>query len=385
MKIAFLTPEFPHIKTGTSGGIGTSIFNLSKGLTQLGHQVSILVYGQDNDDVFEENGITFYKVKNIKRKGFSLYLTQKKVEKLLNNLHKNDKIDIIEAPDWTGFTSFIKPNCPLIIRLNGSDTYFCNLENRPVKWINKFHEKKAFKNANGIISVSKFTGEQTNMVFKTTRKFEVISNAIDINNFEPSTKVNNQKILYFGTLIRKKGLLELPLIFNEVCKTNPNAQLILVGKDSRDILSGTASTWQMMQPLFTENAFKNVKYLGSVPYSEIKKQIEQATVCVFPTFAEALPVSWIEAMAMEKPLVASNVGWASEVINDGVDGFIEHPKNHLEFATKINLILNDEQLQLKLGKEARKKVIKKFSIEIVAQQSIDYYQKFLNSKNEFSV
>jgi hypothetical protein len=55
----------------------------------------------------------------------------------------------------------------------------------------------------------------------------------------------------------------------------------------------------MMEELFTKEILK-VNYLGSVPYSEIKTYITQATVCVFPSFAEALPVSWIEAMAMEK-------------------------------------------------------------------------------------
>ena len=64
MKIAFLTPEFPHPKTGSSGGIGTSIFNLSNGLVQLGNQVTILIYGQDKDEIFEENGIVYYRIKN---------------------------------------------------------------------------------------------------------------------------------------------------------------------------------------------------------------------------------------------------------------------------------------------------------------------------------
>ena len=380
MKIGFLTPEFPHAKTGSSGGIGTSIFNLAKGLVQLNHQVCILIYGQDKDEVFEENGISFYKIKNIKIKGLSRLLTQQKVEKLINSLYKEEKLDIIEAPDWTGFTSFIKPKCPLVIRLNGSDTYFCHLENRPVKWLNKFREKKAFINADGIISVSQFTGDQTNLVFNTNRNFEVIPNAIDVDNFQALSSVNNQKILYFGTLIRKKGLLELPYIFNEVYKSNPKAQLILVGKDSKDIVSGNTSTWQMMQPLFDKEAIHNVTYLGSVPYTEIKTQIEQATVCVFPTFAEALPVSWIEAMAMQKPVVASNVGWASEIIDDGKNGFLVNPKEHSEYASKIQTVLADEKMQIQLGIEARKKIIKKFSIEIVAQQSVDFYQKFLKNK-----
>lgn len=79
MKIAFLTPEFPHLKMALSGGIGTSISNLAKGLVQLGHDVLVLVYGQDEDVIFKENGITFYKIKNVKFKGLSLYLTQKKL------------------------------------------------------------------------------------------------------------------------------------------------------------------------------------------------------------------------------------------------------------------------------------------------------------------
>lgn len=380
MKIGFLTPEFPHPKTGNSGGIGTSILNLSKGLTQLGHEVSILIYGQEVDEVFIENSIAFYRIKNVKVKGISLFLTQHKVQRLINSLYADNKIDIIEAPDWTGFTSFIQPKCPLVIRLNGSDTYFCHLENRPVKWRNKFLESRAFKKADGIISVSQFTGDETNKVFQTNRQFQVIPNAIDVQNFQAVTPANHQKILYFGTLIRKKGLLELPMVFNEVHKNNPNAELLLVGKDSKDIVSGSTSTWQLMQPLFDATALQKVCYLGSVPYSEIKQHIEQATVCVFPTFAEALPVSWLEAMAMQKPIVASNVGWASEIIDDGIDGFLEHPKNHEAFASKIVRILADEKLQTQLGKAAREKIIKKFSIATVAAQSVAYYQKFLNTK-----
>lgn len=377
MKIAFLTPEFPHPKTGSSGGIGTSIFNLSKGLVNLGHQVIILVYGQNDDEIFHENGITFYRIKNIKVKGISAYLTQKKIQKLINDLYKSKQIDIVEAPDWTGFSAFIKLKCPLVIRLNGSDTYFCHLDNRPVKWKNKFQEKRALKNADGIISVSKFTGDLTNKLFEISKPFDVIPNSIDLDNFESSTHVNNNTILYFGTLIRKKGLLELPLIFNEVFKNNKNAKLILAGKDASDVISGNSSTWQMMIPLFDKEAFQNVQFIGSLPYAEIKKQIQQATVCVFPTFAEALPVSWIEAMAMQKPVVASNIGWANEIITDAKEGLLEHPKKHEEFANKINSILTNEALQIEMGMEARKKITQKFSKEVVAEQSVAFYQKFL--------
>ncbi len=382
MKIAFLTPEFPHPKMGPSGGIGTSIYNLSRGLTDLGHEVSVLIYGQKEDCFFMENSIAFYQIKNVKIKGFSLYFTQKKIQKLINKLVREHKIDLVEAPDWTGITSRIKPKCPLVIRLNGTDTYFCHLDNRPVKPSNKIHEKQALQNADGLLSVSHFTASLTKELFSLERNFTIIPNSIDIDKFSVDTnEPKDDAILYFGTLIRKKGLLELPLIFNEIYKKNKKAKLILIGRDSSDIISGNTSTWNMMQNLFDKEALQNVEYLGSVPYDEIKQHIVSATVCVFPTFAEALPVSWIEAMAIQKAVVASDIGWAEEVVEDCVNGFLSHPKNHNLFADRVLELLDNPKLRKQFGEEARKKVIEKFSIAVVAKQSADFYQNIIRKQN----
>jgi glycosyltransferase involved in cell wall biosynthesis len=379
MKIAFLTPEYPHQKTGSSGGIGTSIFNLSKGLTVKGHKVFVLVYGQKDDEVFVENDITYYKIKNIKLTGFSRLLTQKKIERLINNLVENYQLDIVEAPDWTGITSRIQPKCPVVIRLNGSDTYFCNLDKRPVKFLNKFHEKRALQNADALLSVSQYTADVTQQLLELKRDFNIIPNSIDIAKFskDNSIVVQENTILYFGTLIRKKGSLELPLIFNEVYKRNKQVKLILLGRDASDIITKNSSTWKMMQPLFDSEAIQNVTYLGSVSYEKIKEFISTSTVCVFPSFAEALPVSWIEAMAMQKAIVASNIGWATEVIDDTVNGFLVNPKDYKSYAQKIIELLENETLRNQFGVEARKKVVQKFSIEVVAKQSADFYKKIL--------
>ncbi|MCX6171338.1 MAG: glycosyltransferase family 4 protein [Flavobacterium sp.] len=379
MKIAFLTPEFPHPKLGSSGGIGTSIYNLSRGLTNAGHQVFVLVYGQSEDEVFEENDISYYKIRNIKLKGFSRLLTQKKIERLIINLVENHQLDIVEAPDWTGITSYIKPKCPIVIRLHGSDTYFCHLDKRPVKLINKYHEKRALQHADALLSVSHYTAVVTKQLFGLQKEFTIIPNSIDIDNFAFSdkAKVQENTILYFGSLIRKKGLLELPLIFNEVYKQNKQVKLILIGRDVSDIVTGNTSTWAMMQSLFDKDALQNVDYIGSVPYNKIQYYISSATVCVFPTFAEALPVSWIEAMALQKAIVASNIGWATEVIDDTVNGFLVHPKEHEIYAEKIVELLENEALRNQFGIAARKKVAQKFSNEVVAKQSADFYQQVI--------
>lgn len=388
MKIAFLTPEYPHPITGSSGGIGTSIKNLAIGLLAEGCSVRVLVYGQKEESDFEDNGIFVQRIKNVKFKGLSWFFTRKKLENIINQLHANQEIDLVEAPDWTGITSFIQPKkCPIVIRLNGSDTYFCHLDNRPVKWKNKFHEKRALQNADALLSVSQFTADLTNQVFGLQKYFTIIPNSIDTSLFLNDSGspllwggVGGEVILYFGSLIRKKGLLELPLIFNAVIQKKSNVQLFLIGKDVPDVISGNSSTWAMMQELFTDEALQNVSYLGSVPYQEIKEHIKTAGVCVFPTFAEALPVSWIEAMALQKPIVASNIGWANEVIEDGKEGFLVYPKDHKKYADRILELLENQKMQDDFGVAARKKVVAKFSMKVVAQQSLSFYKNLIHSK-----
>jgi len=136
----------------------------------------------------------------------------------------------------------------------------------------------------------------------------------------------------------------------------------------------------MMQQLFTPEALQNVSYLGSVPYQEIKEYINKATLCVFPSFAEALPVSWIEAMALQKPIVASNIGWSNEIIDDGIEGFLVHPKDHKKYAERILELLENPEMQLVFGINARKKITDTYSVELVSKQSLLFYEDLIGKK-----
>jgi glycosyltransferase involved in cell wall biosynthesis len=381
MHIGFITSHFPFRDAKSVGGIGTSIKNLSDELIKLNHQVTVFVYGQENDIQFIDEGILICKIQNLKFKGLSWYLTRKKIQNTIDQIHKENKIDIVEAADWEGITSFINLNCPIVIRENGSDAYFCYLDKRKVKFWNKFQEKRALEKATAIIAVSQFTGELTNEIFGLNRKFTVIPNGIDTDKFKPSETNSKEKIiLYFGGIIRKKGLFEIPHYFNLVHNYCPDAKLILVGKDMSDKITGNASTFRMIETLFSEKAVKNVQYLGSIPYQEIKNHIAKATICIFPSFAEALPVSWIEAMAMEKALITSNIGWSNEIIDDGINGFKVHPKEHKLFAHRIYELLDNEELRKKIEKKARQKILSHFSSKIVAEKSVAFYNQIITNR-----
>jgi glycosyltransferase involved in cell wall biosynthesis len=380
MKIAYLTPEYPHPKCSHSAGVGTSIYNLAHAISKLGSEVYVLVYGQNQDVLFNDEGVHIYKIKNIKLKGFSRWLTQKKIEKIINTLYVQNKIDLVESIDWTGITSFIKPKkCPIIIKLHGSDTYFCKLDGRNLKKNNFYHEKRALKKADAHLSVSDFVAKKTNLFFNLNIDFTTVYNGVDLNRFQSSSNFESFiTILYVGTLIRKKGVLDLANIFNEVHKSNSSVKLFLIGQDSSDIQTGTSSTWQLMKNIFTPEALKQVDYRGNVPYVEVKTYLKKTSICVFPSYAEALPVSWLEAMAMGKAIVASNIGWASEIIDDGKEGFLIHPSNHHEFASKINLLIHNKSKRHEFGNQALIKMNQKFSNVQIAHKNLNYYQSVID-------
>ncbi|RCS27057.1 glycosyltransferase family 1 protein [Polaribacter sp. WD7] len=383
MHIAFLTSEFPHKSINHSAGIGTSIYNICFGLLELGAKVSLIVYNQKNKEkeTHYYKGLEIHIIKNKKHKYFGWYLNRKYIQKEVNDIVHENKIDIIEAPDWTGITAFMKFSVPLVIRMHGSDAFFCRLENRKQKKKNYLFEKLALNKANGLIAVSEFVAENTNEIFKLNKKIKVIPNGVALKNFVNNKPFDFKKyqILYFGTIIRKKGLLELAHIFNQVCKYNPKAKLILIGKDDYDKKTNSKSTFSLMKNIFSPEAFTQVTYLGKKTYQELKKYILESHICVFPSLAESFGMVTIEAMALQKAVVSSNYKWAQEIINHKENGILEDPKNHKKFSQEIVNLLSDENFSQEIGKKARLKVEEKFDIFKISKVNIDFYKTIIHN------
>src|SRR5690606_12370127 len=269
MHIGFLTTEYPHPYSTSSGGLGTSIKNMVKALVEKGVKVTVFIYGQQQDKVFTEEGIHFLFIKQKKYKFLGWYLHRKYLQNYLNKIITEEKIDAIEAPDWTGITAFMKLKCPLVIRMNGSDAYFCKLENRQQKKKNYWFEKTALKGADHLLSVSKFTAEQTASIFNLKKEIKVIPNSIDTTYFKSGNRsIEPNTILYFGTIIRKKGVLELAKIFNIIAKEKPEARLIFAGKDVIDKFTGR-STKELIKKMLSPAAKVQVEWLGVLPYEKV--------------------------------------------------------------------------------------------------------------------
>lgn len=377
MHIAFLTPEYPHKRVAHAAGIGTSIRNLVDALVQNQVKVSVFVYGQQEDVVLVEDGMTLHLIKNRKYKFMGWYWHRKYLQNYLNKHILSEQIDAVEAPDWTGITAFMRLKAPLVIRFHGSDTYFCHIENRHQKLKNYWFEKLATQKAKAFIAPTAYAGNVSKKLFGINHKvIQTIHYGLALERFENPNPALFEKglLLYIGTIIRKKGVFELPEIFKKVRVQFPEAKLVLIGGDSSDVQTGKSSTWQLLQKEIELNDLKNVTYLGKIPYQEVQNYIKQAHVCVFPSFAETLGMVTIESMALQKPVVNTNIGWAQELILDGESGFLVHPQDHSLYANKIIALLADANFSLTMGKNARKRVETVFDIEKIVQQNILFYQ-----------
>ncbi len=381
MHISFLTPEYPHEKVFHAAGIGTSIKNLAEALAKEGIKVTVFVYGQKTQQILIENEIEIHLIKNKKFRFCGWFFYRKYIQEYCSAIIKQEKIELLEVIDWTGISAFMNFKVPTVIRFHGSDAYFCHLENRKQKAKNFWFEKLAIKGAKAFIAPTKYAGEISKQLFKIKNKeITTIYNGIELENFQNNTPevFEKETILYIGTLIRKKGVLELPEIFHKVRNVLPQAKLILIGGDSYDIKTNSNSTWELMQNQFTADDLKNVKYLGKIPYNEIQNHIRNANVCVFPSFAETFGMVTIEGMALQKAVVNSDIGWSKELIIDQESGFLVHPESHDLYAERIIELLKNDSLCLQIGKQARTRVEENFDINKIVKRNIEFYQKTIN-------
>ena len=377
MNIGFITPEYPLKNKSRSGGLGTSIKNLSIQLIAKGVGVTIFIVGAEEDKVIREDGIEFHLLKPKKLPFLTWWVSRKKYQNYINSICLKNKIDVLEAPDWSGITAFMKFTRPLIIRLHGTDCFFCHLEKRKQKKKNFFLEKRALEGADAIIAVSNFVGKETRDLFDLKKEITTIYNGIDSEVFTPLSIDREEKtILYFGTVIRKKGVLELAKAFKKVLEKDPEVRLKMVGKDSTDVFEGR-STSGLIAEMFEEEERRQVEFIREIPYESVREELARATVVALPSFAEAFPMTWLEAMAMEKPMLTSNIGWANELMINGETGITVDPSNTDDLANGILRLLNEKEEATAYGKNARKRIINRYSSSRILEENINFYNSLL--------
>ena len=384
MHIGYLTTEYPHENFSPAGGIGTFIKNIAVQFRDKGHNITIFLCFANQNKIWKDEGINIVVIATIENKVIPNFITNRyKINSVVKSHIKSDKIDLIEAPDWEGLHAFCKFKIPLITRIHGSVTYFNYLTNKPFSKVINFLEKRGFRNSNRIVSVSNYAAEKTKELFKIySKKITVIHLGTDLVKFNQlsNNKVQEPKLLlHFGTLVRKKGVLDIPYIFNEVHNLHPDYKLLILGKDTIDNIENK-SVWSIMQESFTKSALSKVTYLGPVTTNVVKEHIATATACIFTSYAETFGLVTTESMAMKKAVIIYNFPWVREIIDHNKDGILIEPGNFVKCAQIISKTLNDEKIMYNIGLNARKKISEKFNLSQKYNENLKFYTDTINDK-----
>lgn len=374
MHIGFLTTEYPPLP---SGGIGTSMQNLARELVTRGHRVTVLGWG--HAAAFDDQGVKvrFLKRAFLPRTGW--LVGRLALQRELRRLVLEEGLQLLEAPDWCGLSAGLRSDCPVVLRCHGTAVYFGDLLNEAVRPSVRWAERLAFAGANDVAAVSRFTADRTARLFGLNRPITIIPNAIDPEKFAVSrpAEIEPHTILYLGTLVRKKGVLDLCQAFSLVVEQFPGARLQFVGRDSADRRTGAPSVWALCQEMLSPHAQERTEYIGEVPYCEVSKYVKRSGLCVFPSYAEALPLSWLEVMACGKPVVAYDIGWAQEVVEHGSTGLLVKRGDIEGLVEAMLQFLRDPALGRSFGERGRSLVEARFSVRTMADASIDWYERVL--------
>lgn len=228
-----------------------------------------------------------------------------------------------------------------------------------------------------------------------------ISRAVKISLIETGVPADMIKIVYNGINLSKFNRIEPRLkrefgitggpIIGTVARLVPEkghefaikamARVLNKFPEARMVIVGDGPLkWKLKEVTDELNITDNVVFLG---YQEnVESLVADFDVFVLPSVSEGMGLALLEAMALEKPVVATEAGGIPEVIKNGVNGLLVPPKDEKFLAEAIINILSSRQTAISLSQAARFTVFKKFSARTMAEKTLEIYDKILQKTGE---
>ena len=176
-------------------------------------------------------------------------------------------------------------------------------------------------------------------------------------------------LLFLGRLDKRKGLRHLLSAYSKLKWDWPNLRLIVVGGGNLDTES---------QRILGERNLSDIIFTGQVSASEKARYFKSADIYCSPaTGNESFGIVLLEAMASGVPIVASEIEGYSSVITNGSDGLLVPPKNEIELANTLDILLKKPELRDQLIKQAND-TVKRYDWNVVSERIMEYYWKIIH-------
>jgi len=345
---------------------------IMKELVKLNHKVYAVVPKGEYFEKFKDFGIVpvEYNITRNSLNPFNEINTIKDIRKIINQINPDILHTFMHKPNIYGNLSGAKN---IINTVTGLGSFFVHddAKSRMVRYAienlyritTKFSKKVIFQNSDdmdyfikkGIIKegktlLIKSSGVDT-YYFKSEPKDEELIRELKIDKSKPI-------VLMIARVIKDKGVLE----FIEAAEALKNsANFLYAGEIDYGNKNALKPDW------------KNVKYLGF--RKNIKSVISMADIVVLPSYREGTPRTLLEAGAMEKPLVTTDVPGCRDVVKDGYNGFLVPARDIKKLAEKLKILINNADLKEQFGKNSREFVKSEFDVGNVVAKYIKVYEE----------
>jgi len=213
------------------------------------------------------------------------------------------------------------------------------------------------------------------------KPYIIIQASVDTTHFLPSSvssekdakKGDNFDIITVANINPAKGLeyfIEMAGILNS---TVNNLRFFIIG----NLFENQIPYYEKLSALLKKYQVDNLFFKHGV--YDVREFLHKADIYVCSSMHEASPTALWEAMAMSKPIVATDVADVAEFIENGENGFVVEPGNSKALATKVELLIKDMEIRNKFAMRVRKVVIENHDIDICAKKHYQIYRAVCNS------
>jgi glycosyltransferase involved in cell wall biosynthesis len=382
--------DFP---SPNSGGVEAYINDLSGGLSSLGLNITVIAHGKSN----EEKTLESFKLINLNTQRLKFSLGKPTLTQMFN-----DAFFAAKACSRLPSSASIIQVYSLFCALNASKKMprDCKLvyTSHDPSWLsfppsvytqtNWFLQSSILKKANAVTAFNQSMKESMirNGGLNPGRVF-VVPPCRDTNHFfvmQPNDETlekyalhDKLVILFVGVVVPRKGVHVLVQAFERFIRRNG-------GKNVKLLIVGSFAPWGSEKPSqYAVNLMnycnknrlsEHICFTGRVSPEDLRQLYCASSVFVLPSFLDAMPGVIIEAMACGKPVIGSRISGISDLIVDGECGYTFKAGDADALFEIFENILDCDHLLNRLGKNARKMAVERYSRRAVAMQMKSIYE-----------
>jgi len=188
----------------------------------------------------------------------------------------------------------------------------------------------------------------------------------DFSDYEKNG-MQNRYVLYIGRKTKRKGihvfLSAIPLILEQI----PDIKYIIAGPNDEEYYSALLKIRDKL------NLRDRVTFLGKLSEEDKYKYMVNSSIFVSPSLKDYTPVTLIEAQALGVPVISTDVGAISEIVDNGVTGILVDPDRPESLAEAISYLISNEDRRRIMGRKAAEWVKQNFLLENTVDTLIDVY------------